>query len=220
MPKKNEPETALGLSKILEGFEYIPGQINARIVKEHDGRDALQIRDLTGLHQYETDGNPLGVVVEEKFESYLDYLEHLLNEYIDKKKNDEGFHLQETVCEVLRIEGLRYYERYVSFFMLEEFEKSARDSDRNIRLFDIMSKYASESYKNYFAQYQPYILSINARAKCLKQVKDGNRERALEIAEEGLKKIEVFFAQNGIEDGTLSNYQEISCIFIFDMVSS
>jgi len=199
MAENNETRVVLGLSKILEGFEYIPGKINARIVKEYDGRDVLQIRDPAGLHQYEVDGNPLGITVDKRFESYLDYLEHLLNEYINEKGSDEGFYVKAAFCEVLRLEGLEYYERYVSFFVLEEFEKSARDSDRNLRLFDIMEKYAPEDYRNYFEHYRSYILSMNIRAKCLKQAKDGNIEQALKIAEDGLKKIEAYFTAHNIE---------------------
>jgi len=200
MSEKNATEKVLGLSKILEGFEYVPGKINARIVKERDGRDVMQIRDPGGLHQYEVDGNPLGIKVDKRFESYLDYLEHLLNEYTNEKGSDEGFYIKSAFCEVLRIEGLQYYERYLSFFVLEEYEKSARDSDRNLRLFEIMEKYASETYKSYFEQYKSYILSYNTRAKCLKNVLDGNKEQAIKIAAEGLKKIEECFAKHNIKD--------------------
>lgn len=203
--KSDKNRKVLGLSKLLEGFEYIPGKINARIVKEYDGRDVLQIRDLAGLHQYEVDGNPLGITVDKKFESYLDYLEHLLNEYVKEKGSDEGFYIKPAFCEVLRIEGLEYYERYLSFFVLEEFEKSVRDSDRNLRLFQIMEKYAPEAYKKYFEQYKSYILSYNTRAKCLKQVRDGDIEKARKIVEDGLKKIEEFFATHNIEGGHLKD---------------
>jgi hypothetical protein len=218
MAEKNETEMVLGLSKILEGFEYIPGRINARIVKEYDGRDVLQIRDPAGLHQYEVDGNPLGINVDKRFESYLNYLEHLLNEYITEKGNDEGFYIKAAFCEVLRLEGLEYYERYVSLFVLEEFEKSARDSDRNLRLFDIMEKYAPEDYRKYFEQYRSYILSMNTRAKCLKQVKDGNIGQALRIAEDGLKKIEASFAAHNIESNLLRDTDYIVLANIRDNI--
>jgi len=203
--KKSKGEF-LGLSKILEGFPYIAGKINARMVKEYDGREVLQIRDSpAGIHQYEIDGNPLGTTVEDKFESYLDYLEHLLDKYKREKGNSVGFRFDKAFCEMLRIEGLRYYERYVGFFLLENFERSARDSDRNIRLFDIMSKYAPEEYRNYFKQYRTYIVSINTRAKCLLQLRDGNKEQALEIAKQGLKRIEEFFAKHNVKNGNLKD---------------
>jgi hypothetical protein len=143
--------------------------------------------------------------VDKRFESYLDYLEHLLNEYIKEKDGDGGFHIKPAFCEVLRIEGLQYYERYLSFFVLEEFEKSARDSDRNLRLFRIMEKYAPEAYRKYFEQYKSYILSYNTRAKCLKQVKDGALEQARQIAADGLQKIEEIFTTGDIEGGHLKD---------------
>ncbi len=205
MAKKSN-DNILGLSQILAGFPYLAGQINARIVKEHDGRDVLQIRNSpAGIHQYEVDGNPLGITVEKKHESYLDYLEHLIDKYTKEKGNVVGFRIDKSFCEILRLEGLRYYERYISFFLLEDFERSARDSDRNIRLFDIMSKYATEEYNSYFEQYRTYIISINTRARCLQQIRSGNEEQALEIAKQGLKNIEEFFPQSNVEDGKLTD---------------
>jgi len=203
---KKSKDEILGLSQILEEFPYLAGRINARIVKEHDDRDVLQLRNSpSGIQQYEVDGNPLGITVEKKYESYLDYLEHLIDKYTREKGNVVGFRIDKSFCEILRIEGSRYYERYVSFFLLEDFERSARDSDRNIRLFNIMSKYAADEYKSYFEQYRTYIISINTRAKCLQQLKSENKEQALEIAKQGLKQIEEFFAKSNVENGKLTD---------------
>jgi hypothetical protein len=63
-----------------------------------------------------------------------------------------------------------------------------------------MEKYAPEAYRKYFEHYKSYILAYNTRAKCLKQVLDGNREQALKITEEGLKRMEEFSAKHNTED--------------------
>ena len=61
------------IDSVLDGWDYRPGEISARLVRAHDGRDLLQMRVDMGVLQMETDLRPDGLHPHGA-ETYFDYL--------------------------------------------------------------------------------------------------------------------------------------------------
>jgi len=114
---------------------------------------------------------------------------------------EEGFSVDEKHCELLRAEAVQYYYRYLSEFVLEEFEAVERDTARNLRVLDFCAAYAHEEPDRYLMeQYRPYIVMMNARARAHLSLRD-NRPRAARTAvREALEQIRHFYQRFGEEE--------------------
>ena len=170
------------------------GKRQARIIG-NDGSIKIQMRLSLGLLQMEATGRPDGLRPHGK-ESLLDYYEGLLADHILRHGTDEGFSIGAQACHELREEGIQYYHRYLSNFLLEEYAAVVRDTERNLRLLDFVRKYARhEADRNSLEGYRPYILMMNARAKAGLALKAGDFDTALAEIAEGIRRIEIFFSE-------------------------
>ena len=177
------------LTDILKEWEYDP-ENSVRIVEADDGRKVLQIRQPLGIEQYEMDGRPDGLKPDGKnclLEVYLERLEGYKKEH----GSDEGFVLTHEDCDDLQSEGVIYYYRYLILFQTGDFERTGRDTDHNLALCELVSKYAEqEDDKKQILQYRPYILRMNALSKAMVSM---NREllmTARDLLEAAIKDIE------------------------------
>lgn len=185
---------------ILEGWPHEPGQISVRKVKGEDGRVRIQLRVDLGLLQMETQGRPDGHSPH-GCESVLAYQEKQLHRYRGEHDTDEGFSIDERQCELLRTEAIQYYYRYLSMFVLEEYESVAADTGRNLRVLDFCAKYAEEESDRYLMeQYRPYILMMNARSRAHLAQRDHRPRAAGRIVQEALAQMQGFFDRFGQED--------------------
>src|SRR5262245_31513210 len=131
------------ITPLLRGWDYEPGTINVRKISGSDGSPKLQMRLDLGLLQMEMTGRPDGVRPH-GFESLLEYFESQLTEHEKRNGTELGFHLTRDQCQSLREEAVMYYHRYLSLFVLEDFNGVVRDTSRNLRVLDLCGKYAVE----------------------------------------------------------------------------
>jgi len=181
------------LRTILEGWEYEPGKISVRKIIGRDGKEKVQTRVDLGVLQFEPDGRPDGV---RPFgcESLLEYFERRLEEYIERNGSDEGFVLSPEACRDLRHEAYLYYQRYLSFFVLEEYDKVERDTARNLRLIDFCSTYAESEYDRETLESQrPYVMMMHIRARVYGLMAEGDHEAALRQADRGIRDLKELF---------------------------
>ncbi len=178
---------------MLEDWPYRPGKISVRRVTGEDGRQKIQMRLDLGLIQMDTTGRPDGVRPE-GFESLLEYFDNALLQYKADHGSDLGFELDEDDCAGLREEALMYYHRYLSCFILEEYDNVIRDTQRNIDVFDMCKKYAAKKAdRKSLEQYRPYVIMMNTRAKAHLCASGKNYIQALNIVKAGLKTIRKFY---------------------------
>src|SRR5437762_302011 len=112
-----------------------------------------------------------------------------------------GFHLTGEQCELLRQEAAMYYQRYLSLFVLEDFNGVLRDTARNLRVLDLCGKYAeNEQDRLILEQYRPYITMMNTRAAASLHYAEKRFPQALAAIDEGLESIRGFFARFGQEE--------------------
>src|SRR5688572_7996713 len=185
---------------LLKGWDYEPGTINVRKISGLDGAPKLQMRVDLGLLQMEVSGRPDGVKPH-GCESLLEYFEAQLREHKMRNGTDLGFHLTSAQCQLLREEASMYYYRYLSLFVLEEFNGVVRDTARNLRVLDLCGKFAvNEQDRLWLEQYRPYITMMNVRAQASILFKERRYTDALEAVNAGLARIKEFFVRFGQED--------------------
>lgn len=87
-----------------------------------------------------------------------------------------------------------YYQRYLSLFVLEDFNSVVRDTARNLRVLDLCGKFASsERDRLVLEQYRPYSTMMNVRARAQLLVRAKKYDAALTCVRDGLKDIRQFF---------------------------
>jgi hypothetical protein len=189
-----EPPAHLDITRILEGWPFIPNEINVRKIGGEDGKPKVQMRLPMGLIQMETEGRPDGLRPE-GFESYLDLYE------AHRRETPEDFALDPDDCSKLRDEATLYYHRYLSMFHLDEFEAVIRDTTRNLRCLDFIKRFADDTGdKMSLEQYRPYIVMMQARAQGQLHLGQKLRGKALEAVREGIAQIDAFLREVGREE--------------------
>jgi hypothetical protein len=179
----------LDLRTILEGWEYEPGKISVRKIIGTDGREKIQTRVDLGLLQFEVVGRPDGQRPH-GCDSLLEYCETRLREHSRRGGSDAGFTLSADECRELRYEAHLYYQRYLSHFVLEEFEAVERDTARNLRLLDFCRRYASaDGDRDALENQRAYVLMMNARARTYGALKRNDFAQALEEVEAGIEEV-------------------------------
>ena len=193
------------IGPILEGWPYEPGQVTVRKVRGDDGRVKIQLRVDLGLLQMESRGRPDGQRPYD-CDSLLDYCLGLLERHRRTHGADEGFSLDDKLCDQLRAEAVQYYYRYLSEFVLEEYDAVVRDTARNLAVLELCARHAREQADRIvMEQYRPYILMMNARARAMLTLAAGKPRQARKIVEQALGKLREFFSsfsQEGAFEGS------------------
>ncbi len=177
------------LRRILHGWNYEPGKISVRKIIGRDGRDKVQTRVDMGVLQFETVGRPDGARPH-GCESLLDHYERRLSEHHQSHDADDDFVLRGGDCEALRHEAHLYYQRFLSMFVLEDYDAVARDTRHNLRVIELCGRYAhSQRERDAFEAHRAYTLMMNARARTYRALREGNYERALSTANSGIRRV-------------------------------
>lgn len=189
-PRADTPNGMIrDLRTIIDGWEFEPGKISVRKIIGHDGREKIQTRIDLGVLQLECEGRPDGTRPY-GCESLLEYHEQRLREHIDVCGDDEDFVLSPEDCRTLRHEAYLYYQRYLSLFVLEEFEGVERDTARNLRLIDLCQRYAAtQSDRRQVARQHGYVLMMHTRARAYLALGRELFDAALAVVDEGLAAI-------------------------------
>ncbi|HEY0793159.1 MAG TPA: UvrB/UvrC motif-containing protein [Chthoniobacterales bacterium] len=184
----------LDLNNLLDGWPHEPGSVKARKIVGADGREKIQLRIDLGLIQMEVNGRPDGL---RPFghESLLEYHRTRAREAAQR---GETYECDEADLLALQQEGVQYYHRYLSLFQLRDFAGVARDTYRNLQLFDFVSQHCEEEDAKWvFEQYRPYVLMMNTRARASLEIQSEHSGKAIEIIEAGKKQIEDFYRAIG-----------------------
>ena len=176
------------ITYILNNWTYDPDNLT-RIIKVEDGRKVLQVRQPLGIEQYELEGRPDGERPH-GLESYLDcYLERLEEYYVNHRTHD-GFSLSHEDFLRLQNEASIYHLRYLVLFQISDFERTARDTDHNLKICEITEQYSDrEEDKKELLQYKPYMLRINAISKAMISLNKQLKDVAAQILESAIELI-------------------------------
>ncbi|MCX7591496.1 MAG: UvrB/UvrC motif-containing protein [Kiritimatiellae bacterium] len=176
------------IKAILDAWPYDP-ENNVRVVRLRDGRHVIQVRLPLGIEQYERDGRPDGLRPH-GMRSWLDY-------YIARREearrggHEDNFGLDEDDCANLFQEGIVYYYRYLHLFQLQDWRRTIRDTNHNLRLFDFVRKYAIRAEdREYLEQWRPYLIKMNAVATAMLAFQNDEHEKAIQIVSRAVSAVE------------------------------
>jgi len=202
------------IKHILKNWNYNPAKdITVRLIRGDDGKSRIQMRIDMGLIQMELDGNPAGENPE-GFESWLEYYENEQRQY-ESSNVDDYFSLSSDDFKKLHREGVQYYYRYLCLLELEDYKRVIRDTERNLRLFAFVKRYASSEMDRWaLDQFRPYVIMINARAKAALTLNEdtiSGIEKALEFFDFGIGSIIDFYKEYGLSS-EIDNSIELSIL--------
>ena len=176
------------LRALLDSWPYDPDN-DARVVLSKDGREVLQVRTPLGVEQLDMEGRPDGARPHE-MESALEFQQHRLAQ-ARAAGQAAGFELDAEECVELFNEGTLYYFRYLRLFQLKRWAETVRDTARNLRLFDFVREHAArEEDQNHLEKWRPYVVRMNAAASALLNLEHGAHDRAVEIINRAVERIE------------------------------
>lgn len=160
---------------------------DTRVIKGKDGKGKIQIRSEFGMSQFEIDGRPDGKRPFGK-ESLLEYYVGKLEAYKRINGIDIGFSLDSEVCEALGEESALIQQRYSGLMKLKDFERAARDTEHNLKIFDLMETYGEKNEDRlYFEAWRPRLIRANRDAKIQLCIQHEDYDKALEYANEAIR---------------------------------
>jgi hypothetical protein len=179
----------MDITQALRGWAFEPGQVNVRLIRGNDGKPKLQLRLDLGLLQMELDGRPDGKRPH-RAPTELAFHKKKLAAHQKRTGSDAGFALTATDCQALREESAMFYHRYLSLFVLEQYEAVIRDTQHNLDVLEMCGRYGKSDYDRMcMEQYRPYILMMNVRAKACQALKQGYVQTAVAYLRGGIKQI-------------------------------
>jgi len=182
------------IDTILKDWEFVPGEVSARITRGADGREVLQMRIDLGLLQLETTGRPDG----ERpggAETYFDYLLALA------VHEGQDFVLTEEQCAEADREFVQFYQRRICWLALRDFERAVRDADHSLAFMDFVRDCSpSEDWTMSHEQYRPFVLFHRTQAKALVTLEEHGPEAAIEEINQGLNKMRELYAEFELEE--------------------
>ncbi len=179
---------AFDLRAILKSWPFDPDN-DTRICRGDDGREILQVRTPLGVEQIELEGRPDGARPY-GLESALDYYFQQLEQARAEGK-EGGFELSPQECGELFNEGTLFYFRYVRLFQLKDWARTVRDTNRNLKAFDFIHRFAQrEEDRQFLEKWRPYIIRVNCTAAVMIELEQSRYGAALRLAGDAIKTIE------------------------------
>jgi hypothetical protein len=215
--RRHIPLVDFDISHLLDQWDYQPGQVIVRRFKAKDGREKIQLRVDLGLLQMCVEGRPDGKRPF-GYPSLLEYYRARLHKYVGAHAgSDEGFKLKPEDCARLQLEALQYHHRYICLLQLEDYAGVIRDAERNVSVFDFVSRHAAnEELAWSLEQFRPQLLMVLTRARAAQALQVNDHALAIQQIEEGLERIRAFYhehargdaADTGGEVQSLENWLE------------
>lgn len=191
----------LDISPLLNDWEYRPGQIDVRKFKGKDGREKLQLRVDLGLLQMNVQGRPDGKKPY-GHESLLEHFESRLSKHLEEHDGeDDGFKIGAEDCSRLQQEAIQYHHRYICLFQIQDYPGVIRDTERNLKVFDFVDRYAdSRDIASAFLQFRPQLLMMQIRAKGARALDADEHARAIQLINQGLEDLRDFYRTHSRTD--------------------
>ncbi|HEV7223571.1 MAG TPA: UvrB/UvrC motif-containing protein [Pirellulales bacterium] len=182
------------IDTILKDWEFVPGEVSARITRGADAREVLQMRIDLGLLQLEVAGRPDG----ERPGGAETYFDYLLALTVHEGKD---FVLTEEQCAEVDREFVQFYQRRICWLALREFERAVRDADHSLALMNFVRDCSpSEEWTMSHEQYRPFILFHRTQASALVTLEEKGPEASIEEINQGLGRMRELYAEFELED--------------------
>jgi hypothetical protein len=182
------------ISRLLNDWDYQPGQVVVRRFQGEDGFEKIQLRVDLGILQMNAEGRPDGKRPM-GYPSLLEYHQARLYKHLAAHDgSDDGFKLTAEECAKLQLEFLQYHHRYICLLQLEDYPAVVRDAERNLAVFEFAAKHAeTEELAWSLKHFQPQLLMVLTRAKAAQALAVEDFDLAIQHTEQGMEQIREFF---------------------------
>lgn len=181
----------------LQGWDYKPGIVQARLVNARDGRQVIQLRLDLGVLQIETSGRPDGV----RPHGCESYFEHLRQQAQVFGSSQQTFTLNDEQCQESDREFVQYYHRRLCWLALRNYARALADAEHTLAFMDFVRDHSpNEEYTQAHEQYRGFVLFQRTQAAAALALEKENPEQAIDAIALGLAGIRAFFTNAGYED--------------------
>jgi len=181
----------------LQGWDYKPGTVQARLVQAPDGRQILQLRVDLGILQMEIAGRPDGTQPH-GFATYFDYLQH------QARVADRAGHTfvpSEEQCEEADREFFQFYYRRICWLTLHNYAAAVADANHTLAFMDFVREHSpSDEYTQAHEQFRGLVLFHRTHAKAAAALERNDAETAIDTIRRGLDELRNFFAAYEAEE--------------------
>ena len=182
------------IDRLLREWPYVPGEVQARIVKGADSREVLQMRVEMGILQMEVAHRPDGTRPHGN-ETYFDYAQE------QAFAAGEDFELSEEQCNEVDREFVQYYHRRICWLALREFKRAAADADHTLSMMNFVKQHSpDEEWTLSHEQYRPFVLFHRYQAGALANLEDDGPEAAIGEINKGLDILREVFVEYEAEE--------------------
>jgi UvrB/uvrC motif len=182
---------------VMEGWDYKPGMVQARLVQARGGRQVIQMRVDLGILQIETTAKPDGT----RPHGQLTYLAYMQEQVRVASRDGGSYLLSEEQCQEADQEFLQYYHRRICWLALRNYARAIADADHTLALMDFVKEHSpSDEYLQAHEQYRGFVLFQRTQAAAALQVEKGSPENAVDDLRAGLEKLREFFAAFDMEE--------------------
>lgn len=192
----------------LEGWNYEPGAVQARVVTTADGREVLQLRVDLGVLQMEAKGRPDGARPHGS-ETFFDHLRK------SSRRKGDKFVLTEEQCQEADREFVQFYHRRLCWLALHRFDRAIVDADHTLAFMDFVRDHSpNEEYTQAHEQYRGFVLFHRTQAETALAIEKDDAEGAIDAIGRGLKALRDFFIaydaeEHMEEDGMVKRLREM-----------
>jgi hypothetical protein len=181
----------------LQGWEYKPGVVQARLVQAGAGRQVLQLRVDLGLLQMETTGRPDG----SRPHGAPTYFDYLRQQARVADRAGQTFVLSEEQCQEADREFVQFYHRRLCWLALHNYARAVADADHTLAFMDFLRDHSpSDEYTQAHEQYRGFVLFHRTQAAAALAIEKNNAEGAIDEIRAGLDRLRAFFTSFDAEE--------------------
>jgi len=185
------------IDDLLQGWNFQPGVVQARLIQAGDGRQVIQMRVDLGVLQMETTGRPDGTRPH-GFPTYFDYL---VQEARPTDGSEQSFVLTDEQCLEADREFVQLYHRRICWLALQKFAPALADADHTLAFMDFVRDHSpDEDYTQAHEQYRGFVLFQRTQAAAALAVEQKKPDQAIDEIAACLEKLQAFFASFGAEE--------------------
>jgi hypothetical protein len=181
----------------LEGWDFQPGVVQARLVPSSGQRQVIQLRVDLGVLQMETANRPDG----SRPHGFPTYFAFLQEEARLAAKSGKLFVMNEEQCGEADREFGQFYQRRISWLALRHYSKAIADADHTLAFMDFVKTHSpNEEYTQAHEQYRGFVTYQRTQGAAALALEQQNPEAAVDEVRSGLASLRNFFASFDAED--------------------
>jgi len=181
----------------LQGWDFKPGVVQARLVQARDGRQIIQMRVDLGVLQIEITERPDG----QRPHGQPTYFDYLRQQSRLAERAEQPFVLSEEQCQEADREFVQFYHRRLCWLALRNYTRAVADADHTLASMDFVRAHSpSEEYTQAHECYRGFVLFHRTQAASQLAAEQNDPEAAIDEIRTGLEKLRSFFASYEAEE--------------------